>query len=519
MPKRKLKLPLPERTPTLVLSPTIAFRSVVSKTGKGVYASSDTLFKGAVFGRDSLEVAEDIMELKPKLVKNILKTLACLQGLHSNDISEEEHGKIVHEYRSVLVDGKPIDDVSRLIFNELSTRWGGDENQMAYYGSVDSTPHFIRVLCNYSKRYGKTILKERVLQRDGQHASLLSVMTSAVDWLMDKLASSSTGLLEYNRRNQHGIENQVWKDSREFYIHEDGTYANHNAPIASIEVQGLAYDALLLAAEFMPERADQLINRANTLRDRTIELLWQPHRDYFALGTDHTQDGTIRIIQTMTANPAALLDTLFFDYLPDEKKKKYISGLVVNIMGQDFLTDAGIRSRALRNSRLVAFWDYHGSFTSWPKETYDIAKGLKRQGFPKLAKELENRLINLIRKSRSYPEFVYIDGRGRVLTSSMGSRHGEFTLVDSTNKPESVQAWTVSAILAIVGSQLPGLVQPKRIEREKWQTDLEKQIFAHMPRVSRLWRTKELMARYPDYPYQLVKNKSKGSGLISEKLD
>ncbi len=519
MPKRKLKLPIPERTPTLVLSPTRAFRTVISKTGKGVYASSDTLFKGAVFGRDSLEVAEDIMELKPKLVKSILKTLACLQGLHSSDISEEEHGKIVHEYRSIQVDGRPIDDVSRLIFNELSTRWGGNDTEMAYFGSVDSTPHFVRVLCSYCKRYGKTILKDRVMQRDGGRVSLLAVMTSSVDWLMDKLASSSTGLLEYNRRNIHGIENQVWKDSREFYIHEDGQAANHNAPIASIEVQGLAYDALLMAAEFLPERADELINRANILRDRTVELLWQPHRDYFALGTDHSQAGTIRVIQTMTANPAALLDTHFFDFLTLEDRKKYISGIVVNIMGQDFLTDAGIRSRALRHSRLVAYWDYHGSFTSWPKETYDIAKGLKRQGFPKLAKELENRLINLVRKSRTYPEFVYIDGRGRLLTSSSGSHHGEFTFIDSTNKPESVQAWTVSAILAIVGQQLPGLVQPKRTERDKWQIDLEKQIIAHMPRVSRLWRSKELKARYPDYPYQLVKDKSKGSGLINEKIE
>src|SRR5437868_2289161 len=84
----------------VILAPNLALRKVTSKTGKGVYASNDTLFKGAVFGRDSLEVAEDLITVKPKLVQHILMTLASLQGLHSHDVNEEEHGKIVHEYRT-----------------------------------------------------------------------------------------------------------------------------------------------------------------------------------------------------------------------------------------------------------------------------------------------------------------------------------------------------------------------------------------------------------------------------------
>ena len=51
--------------------PSLALKTVTSKRGLGVYASSDTLFKGAVFGRDSLEVAEDLMQTKPQLVRAI----------------------------------------------------------------------------------------------------------------------------------------------------------------------------------------------------------------------------------------------------------------------------------------------------------------------------------------------------------------------------------------------------------------------------------------------------------------
>ncbi len=483
--------------------PPLALRSVTSKSGKGVYASSDTLFKGAVFGRDSLEVAEDLIHLKPRLVRHILTTLAHLQGLHSSDVSEEEHGKIVHEYRTPVVDGKPLDKVSKHIFEELASRWGGTQDELAYYGSIDSTPHFIRVLGRYCQTYGDQFLKQPVKRRDGRIELMGDALLLATDWLTDKLADSSSGLLEYRARNPDGIENQVWKDSREFYVHQSGELANHTQPIASIEVQGLAYDALLHAARLMPEREGELRERAEKVRARTIELLWREKQHYFALGIDHAEDGRIRPIETVTANPAALLESAFFESLPLEERQTYIGGIAKNILGSDFLTDAGIRSRSLSENRLIKFWDYHGSFTSWPKETYDIAKGLRRQGFPKLAVELENRLLNVVKVSRNYPEFVYVDFRGRVLAGPPRAlKHGRLSLVESTNKPETVQAWTVSAILAITNSRSPLIVTSQETQTD-WQRQLEEEILSHIPHVPALRGAKALTARYPDYPYQL----------------
>jgi hypothetical protein len=52
--------------------PALALAKVISKDGMAVYASDDTMFKGAIFGRDSLEVADDLMDIKPALVNNIL---------------------------------------------------------------------------------------------------------------------------------------------------------------------------------------------------------------------------------------------------------------------------------------------------------------------------------------------------------------------------------------------------------------------------------------------------------------
>src|SRR4029078_3433329 len=125
-------------------------------------------------------------------------------------------------------------------------------------------------------------------------------------------------------------------------------------------------------------------------------------------GTDFDRSGKIRVIKTETANPAELLDTLFFGRLTQAEQQLYVGSIVRSIMGTHFLTDAGIRSRGLAGHKLISFWDYHGSYVTWPKETYDIAKGLRRQGFHKLSTELENRLINMTKAFKSYPEFLYV---------------------------------------------------------------------------------------------------------------
>ncbi len=502
-PKRLLKT-LPNKRDVLFF-PALALRSVTSKSGAGVYASSDTLFKGAIFGRDSLEVAEDLMDIKPKLVWNILTKLASLQGIEANSLNEEEPGKIIHEYRSVIVDGKHIDDASMSIFQDLSAKWGGNEQELAYYGSVDATPHFLRTLGFYSEKYGGVILDKKVTLRNGTSATVKEVALQAAEWVTERLSNSRSGLLEYRRVNPHGISNQVWKDSEEFYVHENSQMANHNAPVSSIEVQGLAYDGLMAAARFFPEKEVEFRGIAERLRDTTIKLLWQKDRQNFALGTDYDDKGRLRTINTLTANPAVLLDTGFFEGLDSGSQQKYISSLTESILSADFLTDAGIRSRALTASHLVEFWDYHGSYVSWPKETYDIAKGMRRQGLHELGAQLENRIINVILKNREYPEFVYVDHHGRVMASSPSPHtHGELTIVDSTNKPESIQAWTVSAVYAILTKRLSGKFQrAKKPPKEEWKRELQKTVLARMPIVDWYINPFALSARYPTYRYRL----------------
>lgn len=503
----------PIRKALPVPMPSLALATVMSKDGSTVYASSDTMYKGAIFGRDSIEVAEDLLDVKPALVHNILLTLARLQGVRYAEQNEEQPGKIIHEYRTTVVDGKKISRASRSIFEMLARKWGGSESgEIAYYGSVDATGNFLRTLYGYCQRQGDAILSERVKQRNGKTVTMRQAAAAATDWLIRQLDTSESGLVEYKRLNPQGSLNQAWKDSEEFYVHEYGEMANHDKPIASIEVQGLSYDALLAAAKLFPDRSEEYIERAHSFRDRTIKLLWLPNRKYFALGLNYDSSGEVKILTTPTANPAALLDTKFFDDLPAEERRSYVSAIVRRITSKDFLTYAGIRSRSLDMAHLVPFWDYHGSYVSWPKETYDIAKGLRRNGFPELALQLENRLLNLVVKTGEYPEFVYVDEWGRILTGhSRPTSHGSVVMVEGPNKPERVQAWTVSALMAIVSRR--GLAARRRLRTapvEAWQRELEQQIMRRIPHVDFHLNPLKLWLQYPTMKYALVNPKKPG---------
>ena len=53
----------------------------------------------ALFGRDSLRVALDVLPMYPLLMHATIHSLAALQGVTTHAAREEEPGRIIHEYR------------------------------------------------------------------------------------------------------------------------------------------------------------------------------------------------------------------------------------------------------------------------------------------------------------------------------------------------------------------------------------------------------------------------------------
>lgn len=453
----------------MTAQPPSAFQTLekVHAAAGGIYGSAGDLFADAVFGRDSVECADDLLLVRPDIAIEVILALARLQGTvdatpgpHSN---EEEVGKIHHEHRSLFVGGRRISPRSQELLEYLSEMWGGDGETMTYYGSVDATPLYVRLISRFCAAHGPAVLSQPLVNRDHRLVTVRDSLLAAVRWTVRKIEVSPLGLLEFCRTNPRGIPFQAWKDSGTSYIHGDGTIADYTQPIASVEVQGYAYDALRAAATLLAEESSRCRDAADRLRRSLLARFWMPDQEYFAMGVDRGPGGEPRQIESVASNAALLLASTVFDDLPDGQR--YVEPLVARTCSPEFVTDVGIRCRSLAEDRLVNFQDYHGTWACWQKDGHDVAFGLERQGFTRLAEQLYWRLLNGVNVAGAPVEFLYVSPAQDVhydfqdrdpLSDHPVEIHG-------TNRPEPLQAWTVTAMLAIKsrrrrpGNPAPGI--------------------------------------------------------------
>ena len=467
--------------------------------GRGLYGSGGVLFKDAIFGRDSAIAGQDLILIAPEIAREVILTLAGLQGTREAPIgphsNEEEPGKVHHEHRSLYVGSRRISPGSEVLLRELADRWGGDVAGLTYYGSVDATPLFARLVIDYCRAHGGAMLGATFTRGDGSTATVRDSLVAALGWITRKIDDSDLGFVEFLRRNPDGIPFQVWKDSGTSYVHSDGTLANWDAPIAAVEVQAYAYDALLGAGELL-DRAEWR-DRADLLRDRILSRLWSPGQGCFAMGIDRGPDGNPRVITSLASNGALLLDTRLFDGLPNAAD--YVAPMARQICGPDFLTDVGVRCRAKSQAGLVGFQDYHGSWTVWPKETFAVIRGLERQGLMRLARQLGNRLLNGVNAARGNVEFLYVSPDGPVMYDfeARDIRAASPSPIAGTNQPECPQAWTVSAAVALkhwYAHESP--LHPSPQHHDTWRDRLDSAVLGATPTVDAFSARSQIDAAY-----------------------
>lgn len=514
-------------------------------------ASAGENFQYAEFGRDQIEAALDLLDHDQEIAKMVISEIASTQGVESKktgnedfDQAEEEHykareeedGKVIHERRRLYINDKRIPPHSERILRDLAIKFGGTSEGVDYYGEVDATPLYVVLVAEYCKRYGNEILKERYIRKDGEETMVEESVLRAIGWIEKRIAASDIGLLEFKRTNPLGIENQVWTDSSTAYVHTEsklskaGELANHQAPIAPIEVQGYVYDALTKAAEIfkdrMPDKAKHWIELAAEIQRRTLELFWMEDEQYFASALDRTKDGKLRQVRMLSANAALLLNSDILKNLPLEQQKKYVTGIVRKIFSPEFLTEVGFRCRSLRDKGLVKvkgtekiLSDYHGSNAVWTKLAEDLADGLKRYEFYRLEEQVNDRIINsnniisMIRSERKaepkavidkpedkyeFPEFFYVDDNGEVNYDPWGKRlpfaNGRVTLF-GTNVPDKLQTWSITAVLASKYHQAER--KRRSPDTNSWQYQLEGEILSTIPVVKLLRTVKEIEEALP----------------------
>lgn len=424
--------------------PSVAALSIDSDPDGAATPSHLRLYE-VVFGRDSLRVAIDLISSYPELARITIIVLASMQGIEYNTEREEEPGRILHEARGQ-------DDP---IAVELTVQdgWG-----WPYYGTVDATPEFIRTLtayCNVSERNAEFLLYQYT-GKDGKTHTIADALSAALDWIVRRLDSNPEGLLEFKSTLPHGIDNQVWKDSCDSYHHADGTMANHQQGIASIEVQATTYDALFDAAHLyeshlnQPDRAFSLRERAERLRQAIMDIFWTEEKGgYFVLGTDRDDKGNIRQLKIRTSNMGHTLNSRLLER-DDPLTRRRRDAIISQVLSPEMLNASGIRTLANDEVRFRPGAYHNGSVWLW--DTHHIAKGLRRHGYTSEADDLDRRMLEVIDTTHLFPEYVRGDNRPR---PSINER--TINVWDETQKrmnkveqpPQEIQAWTVAAILAV----------------------------------------------------------------------
>jgi glycogen debranching enzyme len=417
---------------------------IAQSTDGGMDTSAGLLFNESIWGRDRIITSLDLLPWQPELGRQTILTLAALQGTKRRRRSEEEPGRIHSEHRDLTRWCAPA-YLKALFKLVISPMWGGDFSGYTSYSSSDATPLYIMLVAAYA-RHDASILAMTVRDKDGHVRTIREVVTRAVGWIESHITGD--GLIEVPKRNPVSLQ-PVWKDGPTSNFNERGHMPNVIDPIAYLDVQVLCAEALSEAADLL--REDRLRVLAQHLRDATIRYFWMADEQYFGVGLDRDNQDRWHLISAVQSNAGWMLATSFFDGMQAADREHYVSGIVRRLFAADMLTDAGVRGRSLADSNR-SFRSYHENV--WPVDTGMIARGLRRQGLPQLAEQIENRLVNVANILGGNYEFIVVDDAGRIVDPRREQRSADLpagwsAALPVEMVPEQTLAWSVTAALRI----------------------------------------------------------------------
>jgi glycogen debranching enzyme len=360
------------------------------------FAAAGSPWFCTLFGRDSLWTARMLLPLSTELAAGTLRVLARRQGTHDDPWSEEEPGKILHEFRPG------------------GLRAGGLDLPPRYYGTIDATALWC---CLLHDAWRTGMATDEV-------GALLPNLEAALGWI--ERTAGPEGFLTYRGSSGGGLANQGWKDSAGAVRWADGTIAER--PLALCEVQGYAYAAARggaeLLAAFGRPGADRWRDWADRLAERFRAAFWidDPDGRYPAIALD----GQDRPVTGPASNMGHLLSTGILD---DAEAQ-----LVADRLGRPDL-DGGRGLRTLSSSS--AGYDplsYHcGSI--WPHDTAIAVLGLAGIGRDDVAKSLGEGLVTVAGEFADRLPELYAELDGETVSYPTACRP---------------QAWAAAGAVAVV---------------------------------------------------------------------
>ena len=334
-------------------------RMLVSTNGREEYFAAGVPWFVALFGRDSLIAALQVLPYDPAIAAATLRLLAARQGTGHDPYREEEPGRILHELR----------------LGEYAHQ--GLIPHTPYYGSIDATPLWLCLLGAYAQWTGDLEL----------FRELRPHVDAALDWIDGAL--DEDGFLGYDGR-QGKLFNQGWKDSGDAIVDADGSLGR--PPIRLVEVQGYVYEAYRQMAALFELAGDG--GRGRRLRSKAARLkrafdghFWLPDREYLALGL---QDGG-GPLRTLSSNAG---QALWSGIVAAPKAR--LTGRAVT--GRSMFSGWGVRTLSSNEKRYDPLSYHLGSV--WPHDNALIVTGLRRYG---LDAEAERVFTGLFEAAIDFP--------------------------------------------------------------------------------------------------------------------
>jgi glycogen debranching enzyme len=342
----------------------------------------------ALFGRDALITALQLLPERPEIARATLRALALRQGTRCDEATLEEPGKIGHEFRAAPPE------------SFVAAGWPPD-GEFSYYGTADATAWFLIVLA----ASGVSGCEE---ERD-----------AAAGWLAAAL-DDGDGLVRHVPGGRGGLGQQGWRDTIDAaadqdgggYVRADGS--NPAPPLADADTQAVTHAALRALAHSTGDAG--WTRRADALRTLVSER-YGPEVMALEAG------------DVVVGGAGSQLGWLLW---ADALEPAAATAAAARLCEPDLLTSFGLRTLASSDPNFGPAKYHRGAI--WPFDSWLGWGGLRAAGRLAEAERVRTGVLAALDRLGRAPELYAVELDGTLAPIALSNR---------------VQAWTIGARWAL----------------------------------------------------------------------